>query len=80
MKFRRQCSLLFVSLDLTRQAELIAMGTPVEKLPTVAELSRAKMKPIDESVLDTQTIEYYTFGESVWFQLTVLEMARKRWF
>lgn len=42
------------------------MDLPITKQPTkITELSRAKVKQMDEKVLDTQTTEYYTFGESV---------------
>ncbi|CAK8991449.1 unnamed protein product [Durusdinium trenchii] len=43
--------------------------TPASKrasVPKVIEISRSKVKEMDEKTLDTQTCEYYTFGESTW--------------
>ena len=43
--------------------------TPASKrasVPKVIEISRSKVKEMDEKTLDTQTTEYYTFGESTW--------------
>ena len=34
-------------------------------MQTLTDLSRAKVMEMDENILDTQTEEYYTFGESV---------------
>ena len=33
---------------------------------TITQISREKMADINEKILDTQTSEYYTFGESTW--------------
>ena len=37
-----------------------------ESMKRIAEMSKAKVKEMDEKTLDTQTTEYYTFGESTW--------------
>jgi len=35
-------------------------------LPKITDISRSKVKEMDEKTLDTQTSEYYSFGESTW--------------
>jgi len=37
-----------------------------ENMKRIAEMSKAKVKEMDEKTLDTQTTEYYTIGESTW--------------
>ena len=32
----------------------------------ITDISRSKVSEMDEKTLDTQTSEYYTFGESTW--------------
>ena len=56
--------------DVTVGVEHISdLTTPSSKrrsVPKVTEISRGKVKEMDEKTLDTQTSEYYTFGESTW--------------
>ena len=42
--------------------------SPVKRrdVKKITEISRSKVKEMDEKTLDTQTSEYYTFGESTW--------------
>ncbi|CAK9048900.1 Uncharacterized protein SCF082_LOCUS27166 [Durusdinium trenchii] len=46
----------------------MAAHSPVkrERRKTITQVSRDKMSDINERLLDTQTSEYYTFGESTW--------------
>ena len=44
----------------------MTIGSRRPSVPRVTDISRSKVKEMDEKTLDIQTSEYYSFGESTW--------------
>ncbi|CAL1172253.1 unnamed protein product [Cladocopium goreaui] len=44
----------------------MTIGSRRPSAPRVTDISRSKVKEMDEKTLDIQTSEYYSFGESTW--------------
>ena len=49
-----------------KMSDLTMTSSKRKSLPKITEISRSKVKEMDEKTLDTQTSEYYSFGESTW--------------
>ena len=47
-------------------SDLTMASSKRRSLPKITDISRGKVKEMDEKTLDTQTSEYYSFGESTW--------------
>ena len=52
--------------DLTAMSTAMSLKGQRRDVKKITEISRSKVKEMDEKTLDTQTTEYYTFGESTW--------------